>query len=122
LCIDDDSELSFTLKLRLEQHGIQVLRAFAGMEGYRYACVTPAQAIILDYEMPDGNGDYVLRRLKESQLTRNIPVIVLTGHKDRSLERKMVNLGAAAYVTKPCEWARLWTVLSRHVDAGTLAQ
>jgi len=117
LCIDDDAELSHTLKLRLEKTGVHVVRAYAGMEGYRFACATPAQAIILDYEMPDGNGDYVLRRLKESPLTRDIPVIVLTGRKDKALERKMLNLGAAEYLTKPCAWEKLWSVLGRFIDS-----
>jgi DNA-binding response OmpR family regulator len=112
LCIDDDADLSYALKLRLENRGLQVVRAFAGMEGYRNACMTPAQAIILDYEMPDGNGDYVLGRLKESPLTRDIPVIVLTGRRERSLQRKMMNLGAAAFLNKPCDFDKLWSVLS----------
>lgn len=116
LIADDDAELSHTLKLRLEKTGVHVLRAYAGMEGYQYACTTPAQAILLDYEMPDGNGDYVLRRLKESPLTGDIPEIVLTGRKDESLERKMLNLGAAEYLTKPCAWDRLWTVLAPFVE------
>jgi DNA-binding response OmpR family regulator len=117
LCIDDDAELSHTLKLRLEKIGVHVLRAYAGMEGYQYACATPAQAIILDYEMPDGNGDYVLRRLKDNPLTRDIPVIVLTGRKDKALERKMLNLGAAAFLTKPCAWNTLHSKLGRFLES-----
>ena len=85
LCIDDDSDFTFTLQARLEQHGIEVLRAFAGMDGYRYAFTSSAQLIILDYEMPNGNGDYVLRRLKENPVTKDIPVIVLTGRKEKTL-------------------------------------
>jgi DNA-binding response OmpR family regulator len=117
LCIDDDSDFSFGLKLRLEQQGVDVLRAFAGMEGYRYAFTSPAQAIILDYEMPDGNGDYVLGRLKENPVTKDIPVIVLTGHRDHALERKMYNLGAVAYLTKPVDWEVLWSELRQHLEA-----
>jgi DNA-binding response OmpR family regulator len=117
LCIDDDADFSFGLKLRLEQHGIEVLRAFAGMEGYRYAFTSPAQAILLDYQMPDGNGDYDLRRLKENPVTKDIPVILLTGHRDRALERKMYNLGAVAYLTKPVDWEILWSELQRHLQA-----
>jgi len=116
LCIDDDTDLTFTLKLRLEQQGVQVLRASSGIEGHRYACTTPAQAIILDYELPEGNGDYVLRRLKENRLTRDIPVIVLTGRKETALRRRMLNLGAADYFTKPCDWNRLWDSLSRYLE------
>jgi DNA-binding response OmpR family regulator len=116
LCVDDDPELAAMLKLRLEQHGVDVLHAFAGMEGYRFAFTHEAQAIILDQEMPDGNGEYILRRLKESPVTELIPVIVLTGRTDQALARRMYNLGAARFLTKPVDWKNLWAELQPFVD------
>jgi CheY-like chemotaxis protein len=115
LCVDDDSDFADSLKLRLQQHGVEVLQAFAGMAGYRTAFTSPAQAIILDQTMPDGNGEYVLRRLKENPVTQDIPVIVLTGTKDRMLERKMYNLGAVRFLTKPVAWDDLWAELRQHI-------
>ena len=111
LCVDDDPELATTLKLRLQQHGVDLLHAFAGMEGYRFAFTHEAQAIILDQEMPGGNGEYILRRLKENPVTQDIPVIVLTGRKDQALARRMYNLGAARFLTKPVDWDDLWAAL-----------
>ena len=121
LCIDDDSDFSFALQQRLNEHGVDVLRAFAGMEGYRYAVTSQARAIVLDYKMPDGNGDYVLRRLKESSATRDIPVIVLTGHRENPLERKMYSLGAASVLSKPYDWPQLWGILKEHLTPEPVA-
>jgi DNA-binding response OmpR family regulator len=115
LCIDDDPDLSRGVELRLREHGVAVRRALAGMEGYRRAFIEPAQAILLDFELPNGNGDYVLRRLKENPVTRDIPVIVLTGRREKSIERTMYNLGAAAFLTKPYLWNQLWNELQRFV-------
>jgi len=117
LLVDDDADFAATLKLRLEQQGVDLLTAFAGMEGYRCAITHEAQAIILDQEMPDGNGEYLLRRLKENPVTQDIPVIVLTGHKDQALARRMVNLGAERFLTKPVDWDDLWAVLRPFVQA-----
>ena len=111
LCIDDDADFATTLKLRLKQHGVDVFHAFAGMEGYRSAFTHEAQAIILDHEMPDGNGEYILRRLKDNPVTQDIPVIVLTGTNDQALARRMYNLGAARFMTKPVDWNELWAEL-----------
>ena len=116
LCVDDDPDFAATLKLRLEQHGVDVLHAFAGMEGYRFAFTHGAQAIILDQEMPDCDGDYILRRLKENPVTEDIPVIVLTGTKDQALARRMYNLGAARFLTKPVDWDDLWAELRPFVQ------
>ncbi|HUY89498.1 MAG TPA: response regulator [Pirellulales bacterium] len=115
LCVDDDRDFADSLKLRLEQHGVAVVQAFAGMDGYCTAFAHPVQAIILDLQLPDGDGEYVLRRLKENPVTQNIPVIVLTGAKDRALERRMYNLGAAQFLAKPVAWDDLWHELQRHL-------
>jgi len=115
LHIEDDRELSSALSMRLRPHGVAVIPAFSGMEGYRRAFLNPASAIILDMELPNGNGDYVMRRLKETPATKDIPVIVLTGRKERASERQMINLGADAYLTKPLNFDELLAVLEQIV-------
>jgi DNA-binding response OmpR family regulator len=115
LCVEDDRDFAESLKLRLERRGVEVVQAFAGMTGYCKAFSHPADAIILDQQLPEGNGEYVLRRLKENPVTRDIPVIVLTGAKDRALERRMYGLGAAKFLTKPVDWDELWDELRRHI-------
>lgn len=121
LCIDDDSQFAFSLKLRLEGHGVGVLRATSAVEGYRAAFMWRPKAIVLDYEMADGNGDYALRRLKENPCTRPVPVIVLTGQRDKALERRMVNMGAVRFLNKPIRWAELWGELERHLSTPQAA-
>lgn len=116
LCIDDDPDYSNALKLRLERHGVAVIRAYDGMEGYRSVFTQPADVILLDYEMQNGRGDYILGRLKDNSVTKDIPVVVVTGHNDRMLERKMLNLGAARFMTKPPAMEELLDELRRHID------
>ena len=116
LCIEDDSDFSLALKLRLEAHGIAVVRAFDGRAGYRAAFTHPASAILLDYNLPQGQGDYVLRRLKENPVTADVPVIVLTGIRSAATRRQMLALGADAYLTKPLDFEELVDTLAEHVD------
>jgi response regulator RpfG family c-di-GMP phosphodiesterase len=104
------------LKLKLEKLGVSVIRAFEGLEGVRHAFTRPADAIILDFNLPNGQGDFVLRRLKSNPLTKNIPVIVLTGVKDQSLEQRMMSLGAAKFLTKPLKFDHLMEALHQHID------
>lgn len=116
LCIDDDDDLSLSLKIRLESRGVAVVRADAGMAGFRSAFRYPAHAIILDYNLPDGRGDYVLQRFKDNPVTKDIPVIVLTGEKGQHLERRLRCLGAANYLTKPLVFEELLGELQKHID------
>ena len=116
LCIDDDADYSNALRKRLETYGVAVLRAFEGMEGFRFASTRPANVILLDYELPNGQGDYILDRLKRNALTADIPVIMITGRRDKSLKQRMLNLGAANFFTKPPDMEALVKELRRHVD------
>jgi DNA-binding response OmpR family regulator len=109
LIVDDDPAISKALEIKLAPHGIAVLRAFNGMQGFWTALRDQPDVIIVDYVMPDGNGAYLVRRLKEHPLTKHVPVIVLTGQsvsgeKDFALERTMYNLGVASFFTKPLDF------------------
>ncbi|MEX2091546.1 MAG: response regulator [Pirellulales bacterium] len=117
LCIDDDFDFSDVLKIRFDHYGVAVARAANGMAGYRMAFSTPARAILLDYQMPNGQGDYVLNRLKDNPVTRDIPVIMITGIKDKMLERRVMAMGAAGYFLKPVDFESLRERLAEYIDA-----
>ncbi|TWT74518.1 Transcriptional regulatory protein CusR [Posidoniimonas polymericola] len=107
LSIEDDEDVFWSISCRMEELGLDVRRAVAGRDGYRRAFFDTPSLILLDYELPDGNGDYVLRRLKESPATASIPVIVLTGRREPTIEHQMRRLGADEFLNKPYEWEQL---------------
>ena len=117
LCIDDDRDLSMALTLRLEAQGIQVVNAFDGADGCRKAFSRPAEAIILDYNMPHGNGDYVLEKIRSNPKTKDVPVIVVTGRKEPEIRTKMMQLGADEFLVKPVDFSDLFSVIREHIDA-----
>jgi CheY-like chemotaxis protein len=116
LCIDDDADFSDAMKIRLEEHGVAVARAYSGMEGFCMVFSHPASAILLDYNMPNGQGDYILDRLKNNPVTKDIPVFVITGAKDKMLERRMMAMGAADFLHKPVDFKKLRDDLARYID------
>ncbi len=116
LAIDDDPDFSIGLQKRLLSVGVQLVRAYRGMDGYRSAFQSRPAAILLDYQMPDGNGEYILRRLKESSATDTVPVIVVTGMRDASLKRRMLAGGASEFLTKPITWDQLKRALVQYTD------
>ncbi|WP_182870017.1 response regulator [Stieleria mannarensis] len=116
LAIDDDPDFSIGLQKRLLSVGVRLVRAYRGMDGYRSAFQQRPAAILLDYQMPDGNGEYILRRLKESSATDSVPVIVVTGMRDASLKRRMMAAGASEFLTKPVSWDQLKRALLQYTD------
>jgi len=115
LHVEDDPALATAVQLRLEQNGIRVVTANSGVNGVQCAMTRPADAILLDFELPQGSGDFVLRRLKSHPMTANIPVIFLTGRTDPELKRQLTLMGAAAVLTKPIEFERLVAELNSHI-------
>ena len=57
--------------------------------------------ILLDIIMPEVDGYEIIRKLKSSEKTCNIPVIFITGLDSVDAEEKGLALGAADYITKP---------------------
>ena len=115
LCIDDEPDISRIIKIRLEQYGVDVRRAFNGMQGYWLAIDMRPDVIVTDMVMPDGEGTYIMGRLKSHPLTQQIPVIVLSGQDNPALMRQMLSLGARAYLIKPLVVDDLIRELRTHI-------
>lgn len=120
LSVDDDPDISRALRLRLGSYGINVLRAFNGMQGYWMALRERPDVIITDFRMPEGRGNMLLGRLKSHSLTKDIPVLILSGgtmkgQKDHALEREMRSLGAAKFFRKPLDFDALLMELEKHI-------
>jgi DNA-binding response OmpR family regulator len=115
LSIDDDPDVSRIIQMRLLPYGVDVQRAFKGMQGFWWSVDMRPDVIITDMEMPDGEGNYILSRIRSHSITKDTPVIVLTGKRDIAIKRAMLNLGASSYLTKPIDFAELFAELRQHI-------
>jgi len=103
LVVDDEEDILNLLDYTLTRAGFEVLTAEDGPEALEIAMASvPLPAlIVLDIMLPEMDGTDVLKRLKESDVTRNIPVIMLTAKGDEIDKIVGLELGAEDYVTKP---------------------
>lgn len=60
--------------------------------------------VLLDLKMPRMDGLQVLRRLKESELTHNIPVVILTSSREEGDLLSSYSLGVNSYIVKPVDF------------------
>lgn len=100
LFIEDESALQKTFDEILRQEGYEVISALDGETGLREAESEKPDLILLDLILPKINGFDVLKKLKEKEETREIPVIVLTNLEGAGDVQKAVELGAKTYLVK----------------------
>lgn len=91
----------------------------------RYAKRRPAilpQLVLLDLMLPGISGLEVLRRIREDERTRTLPVIVLTGSQEDRDIIECARLGAAHYLVKPVSFETFCQVTSRLQQRWLLLQ
>jgi len=109
LIIEDDADISESLKYNFEREGLSAVIAPTGEAGLAAALNErdPPRLIILDLMLPGMNGIELCRRLRREPATRRTPIIMLTAKASESDRVTGLDLGADDYITKPFELAEL---------------
>jgi two-component system, cell cycle response regulator DivK len=89
------------------QAGLNTTAAATGAQGYKKACNTRPDVILLDLMLPDMDGWDVCRQLRNDPQTSDIPIVVLTARDEAHGARRAREAGCAAYLKKPCPPADL---------------
>jgi two-component system response regulator QseB len=105
LIIEDNIELSQTMKDGLTNGGFTVDVSNTGREGEEKAFVNQYDAILLDLNLPDKDGLDILRFLRNENILT--PVVIITARDEIRQRALGLNLGADDYVLKPFEFVEL---------------
>lgn len=108
LAVDDAPDNLILLNKLLKRQGFEVSNASNGKECLSKSAAEHPDLILLDVAMPEMDGFETLKHLKSNELSKDIPVIILTASsKDpRSIEQGF-SLGADEYLTKPIDQEEL---------------
>jgi CheY-like chemotaxis protein len=90
--------------------------AISGQLGIDLARQHHPTLILLDLHLPDLGGDIVLQRLRADPDTANIPVVMLSADANASSVRRLLDLGATSYLTKPIDLHELLALLDRTAE------
>jgi CheY-like chemotaxis protein len=101
LIIDDDLVTRRLLAAILRKTGLEVIIATDGEEGLSRAVEILPDIILLDIVMPNLGGEQVCEHLKKHPLTRDIPIIFVTGQSGSEAQVSGLTLGAQDYICKP---------------------
>ncbi|MBU2551944.1 MAG: response regulator [Proteobacteria bacterium] len=101
ILVVDDTEANVDLLVETLGDDYEVAVAMDGESALEYVAEGPPDLILLDVMMPGMDGYEVCRRLKDSEGTRDIPVIFVTAKTEVEDETRGFDLGAVDYITKP---------------------
>jgi CheY-like chemotaxis protein len=119
LVVDDDLIVAEMYRLALSRAGHDVQVANDGVAALESVSNSPPDIVFLDIRMPKKDGMEVLRDLASADITRSMPVIMLSNYDEPGLVRESIRLGAKEYLVKagtnPADLARM---VSQWVDAA----
>ncbi len=122
LVVDDSINVRRFLALTLEKAGYQVEEAKDGQDAIdKIMGGLKVQAVICDIEMPRLDGYGFLSRVKSNPAFSQLPVAMLTSRSGEKHRRLAMNLGAAAYLSKPYAEPELLETLKRLLQIRTYA-
>lgn len=110
LVVDDDANMRTILRMTLEGCGFKDLQvASSGARGFEVLQSFLPDLIITDWEMQEGNGIELLRRVRSDPASpdRFLPVVVLSGYAYRESIAEARDAGATDFLVKPVSAKRV---------------
>ncbi len=123
LVVEDEPAIQELLALNLTQAGHNAMRALSVEQAQLLIREALPDLIILDWMLPGMSGIEFSRKLKSDELTKSIPIIMLTARGEEADKVRGLEVGADDYVTKPFSPrelnARIKAVLRRRAPQMT---
>jgi two-component system NtrC family sensor kinase len=103
LAVDDSSTYLNEVSEVLRAEGYEVVAARSGAAALEMLAAQPVDCILLDLVMPELDGIETCRRIKDSPIFRDIPLIMLTAREDRAAMIDGLSTGADDFISKSSE-------------------
>ncbi|OGR90080.1 MAG: hypothetical protein A2992_02880 [Elusimicrobia bacterium RIFCSPLOWO2_01_FULL_59_12] len=108
LAVDDDAAILDLIGRNLTARGLRVITTTDPEKVPALAAQEKPRLILSDIAMPGLDGLTLLKTLKASPATRDIPLILLTSSRAAEDIEDGLNSGAEAYLVKPIDWESAW--------------
>lgn len=113
LIADDSKTFILFEELLLASLSCSIIKTYNGIEALQKTKSELPDLILLDIHMPHMNGIEVCRLLKSDNITKKIPIIIVTAHADQIETCKKV--GCDEVITKPVEKKKLISLIKKYI-------
>ena len=107
LLIEDDQKITLAIGIRLKAMGYDVATAADAVTAVAQARKSNPDVVLIDINLPGGDGFLVAERLQTLLSTSATPIIFITASKQSGLKERAKELGAVAFLEKPFDATQL---------------
>lgn len=101
LVVDDEIHIVHVVTIKLRNNGYDVVSASDGAEAYELACSEKPDIVVTDYQMPVMTGLELIEKLRGTEATKDIPVIMLTARSFSVEDQQKERLRISKCLSKP---------------------
>lgn len=117
LIVDDSATIVALLRRMMKQNGYETFEAEDAETGIDLARSTRPGLVFLDIVLPGMNGFEALRRLRRDPLTKDVPIIMISGNEQATEQFYAHRIGADDFMKKPFSRAEVFARIERLLDA-----
>ena len=118
LVVEDEKPIRDMILFALDNKGYEIIQAVNAQQASQHLADQLPDLVLMDWMLPDVSGLELVRRLKREEITRDIPIIMLTAKAEERNKIEGLDSGADDYITKPFSIkelsARIRAVLRRN--------
>lgn len=103
LIVEDNENNMELITFILEAHGYGTLRAMTGSEGIAQALSAMPDFVLLDIQLPDMDGEEVLKAIRATEAGRHMPIIAVTSYAMSGDHDRLLSAGCNGYIEKPID-------------------
>src|SRR6056297_3932774 len=101
LIVDDEADILQLIKYNLEKEGYRTICTTSGEQALFEAKRHIPNLLVLDLMLPGVDGIEVCTRIRATEATKNMPILMVTAKSDESDIITGLEVGADDYITKP---------------------
>jgi len=101
LVVDDEIHIVHVVAIKLRNNGYEVITAANGAEAFELVCSDKPDIVVTDFQMPVMTGLELVKKIRQNQQTKDIPVILLTARNFAVEDKEKEGLQISDCLSKP---------------------
>ena len=115
MVVEDNEKNRKLMRVVLKAKGYNIIEASTGEEALNLLKNQKPDIILMDIQLPGIDGLTLIKQIKASVITKDIPIIAVTAYAMKGDEQKILDTGCDAYVSKPINTQELPLIVEKYI-------